>query len=398
VHFSGLLNRVFEPTSTGLDKRVHRTLLLASKTLCECKHLSIAGLGRHLSSKVAVKHVIKRMDRLFGNRRLHAQRGQAYQVMVRWLVGRTPRPVILVDWSGLTRCGEYHFLRASVPVGGRALVLWESTYPEKMYSSRQAHREFVEMLKTLLPDRCRPIIVTDAGFRNPWFRLIKEQGWDFVGRVRNATYCRAGEDDEWVAAKSLYTKATRTARYLFTGLLARSNSVEGHFYLYQGQAKNRKHKNLRGKKIQSSVSLKHAKRGREPWLLFSSLPIEHHTAKQIVSLYRTRMQIEEAFRDLKNTRNGFSLRHCRSFSQERLNIALLISAIAMFALWMVGIIAKAVGDNRLYQANTVCHRAVLSTFTIGWQSLQRRRRYTVAQFRDAMAQIQMHAATAGSVQ
>ena len=398
MHFSKLLNRVFEPTSTGLDKRVHRTLLLASKTLCECRHLSIAGLGRHLSSKVAVKHVIKRMDRLFGNKRLHDQRRQPYQVMVRWLVGRTPRPVILVDWSGLTRCGEYHFLRASIPVGGRALVLWESTYPEKMYSSRQAHREFVETLKTLLPERCRPIIVTDAGFRNPWFRLIKDQGWDFVGRVRNSTYCRAGEGHEWVAAKSLYTKATRTARYLFTGLLARSNSIEGHFYLYQGQVKNRKHKNLRGKKIQSSVSLKHAKAGREPWLLLSSLPIEQYTAKQIVSFYRTRMQIEEAFRDLKNTRNGFSLRHCRSFSQERLNIALLISAIAMFALWIVGQIAKTIGDSRLYQANTISHRAVLSTFTIGWQSLRRRQQYTNAQFRDAMAQIQMRAATAGSVE
>jgi len=331
------------------------------------------------------------MDRLFGNAHLHDKREHYYQMMVQLLVGANTRPVILIDWSGLTRCGEYHFLRASVPVGGRALVLWESTYREKEYTSRQAHREFIRTLKALLPDGCRPIIVTDAGFRNAWFRLILKQGWDFIGRIRHTPYCRAAGEHDWLLAKSLYAKATRTARYLFTGLLARANSVEGHFTLYQGKMKNRKRKNLRGKKIQSSVSLKHAKRGREPWLLLSSLSTEENCAKQIVDIYRTRMQIEEAFRDLKNTRNGFSLRHCRSFSRQRLNIALLISAIAMFVLWIVGIIATRANEHHLYQANTVRHRSVLSSFTIGWQSLQRKRRYTVAQYYDAIALIQRHA-------
>jgi len=393
MHLNGLLHRVFKCPSIAVDKRLHRTLLLASKTLCECKHLSIAGLGRHLRSGVAVKHVIKRMDRLFGNGRLHDKRERYYQIMVRLLVGTTRRPVILIDWSGLTRCGEYHFLRASIPVGGRALVLWESTYREKEYTSRQAHREFIRTLKTLLPDGCRPIIVTDAGFRNPWFQLVVKQGWDFVGRVRHTPYCRAAGEHDWIPAKSLHVKATRIARYLFTGLLAKANSVEGHFYLYQGKMKNRKRKNLRGKKIQSSVSLKHAKRGREPWLLLSSLSTDQYCAKQIVDIYRTRMQIEEAFRDLKNTRNGFSLRHCRSYSRQRLNIALLIAAIAMFVLWIVGVIATRDHQHHSYQANTVRHRAVLSTFTIGWQYLKRRHRYTVAQLYDAIAQIQMSAKT-----
>lgn len=38
-------------------------------------------------------------------------------------------------------------------------------------------------------------------------------------------------------------------------------------------------------------------------------------------MYRKRMQIEY---DLKNTRNGFGLRHCRSYQADRLNVALLI--------------------------------------------------------------------------
>ena len=102
-----------------------------------------------------------------------------------------------------------------------------------------------------------------------------------------------------------------------------------------------------------------------------SLPADTVTLKQIVAQYKKRMQIEEAFRDLKNTRNGFSLRHCRSFETQRLNVALLIAAIAMSLLWIVGLVAKRQQLHYQYQANTVRHRPVLSIFTIGRQYLGR---------------------------
>jgi hypothetical protein len=74
-----------------------------------------------------------------------------------------------------------------------------------------------------------------------------------------------------------------------------------------------------------------------------------------------------------------SLRHCRSFSSARLNIARLISAAAMFALWLLGIIAKRANPHHSYQANSVRHRNALSAFTIGWQRLKPKIRYRVAQ-------------------
>lgn len=95
------------------------------------------------------------------------------------------------------------------------------------------------------------------------------------------------------------------------------------------------------------------------------------------------MQIEEAFRDLKNTRNGFSLRHCRSFERQQLNVTLLIAAIAaiaMLLLWIVGMVAKQQKQHVLFQANTVRHRNVLSTFTIGWQYLKRKRKFYISEF------------------
>lgn len=243
MHIGKLLHKVFKSASKAIDKRLHRSLLEAALTLADCRHLSIAGIGRCLKSTTAVKHTIKRIDRLFGNSRLHEKRRYYYQRMAKLLVGTNAHPVILIDWSGLTRCGEYHFLRASVPVGGRALVIWESTYREKDYMSQKIHRTFINDLRTLLPDHCQPVIVTDAGFRCPWFKLIQKQGWYFVGRVRNKTYCREIAIKQWVPVKTYYAKATHHARLLFSGTLAKANPVEGHFYLYRGKKQDRHRKN-----------------------------------------------------------------------------------------------------------------------------------------------------------
>ena len=118
------------------------------------------------------------------------------------------------------------------------------------------------------------------------------------------------------------------------------------------------------------MSKKHAKRERESWLIVSSLSPKVISARKIMKAYKTRMQIEEAFRDLKNTRNGFSLRHCRSHQLGRLNIALLIAALGMFVLWIIGLAAKNKNLQYSFQANTEKRWDVLSTVTIGWQVLQ----------------------------
>ena len=287
--------------------------------------------------------------------------------MCQLVLGDMPKPIILVDWSGLTRCGEYHFLRASVAVGGRSLTLWESTYPEKAYMGQHTHREFIHMLKHLLPKGCCPIIVTDAGFRCPWFKLIQEQGWDFVGRARHNTLYRQEGMNTWEPVKALYSTAKYRARYLFCASLAKVNPVNCYFYSFKASPKQRQKTNLRGKKIQCSVSLKHAKGGREPWLLVSSLSPTAYTPQSIVHFYKKRMQIEESFRDLKNTRQGFGLRHCRSMGIDRLNIALLLGAIGFFLLWIIGIAAKRKNIHYQFQSNTQKERCVLSAFTVGWQ-------------------------------
>ena len=392
MHISRLLHKLFHTASKNLDKRIHKTLLSAVMTLSEHKQLSIFGLGRFLDSRAKVKHTIKRIDRLFGNKVLHNRLSFYYQHMASILVNSNPRPIILVDWSGLTKCGTFHFLRASVPVGGRSLTILDMCFQEADYGSYKAHKLFLKQLKKILPEFCCPIIVTDAGYRCPWFKLVTRMGWDFIGRVRNRTLFQEKSTDTWLPVKTLFAKATNKPTFVLSGLLAKTNSIVCDFYMLKEIKKHRVRANLRGKKIQCSVSKKHAKRGREPLLIATSLNRENYSPSQLIKIYKKRMQIEEAFRDIKNTKNGFNLRHCRSFNLERLNVALLIGNIAMLLLWILGLAAKNKKVHFSFQANTVRTKNVLSTFIIGWQYMRKKgKQFLLSEFQEAIRALQSHA-------
>jgi hypothetical protein len=370
MHVVKLLHNLLDNACQSIDTRLRRTLFAATETLTRCKELSIFGLGRNFTRTAKVKNNIKCIDRLFGNTHLQKKRELVYQAMTHYLVKGNKRPLILVDWSGLTRCGEYHFLRASISAKGRALTLYEQAYPLSEYTSRKTHREFLTTLKNMLPMDCKPIVITDAGFRNTWFRLVQDLGWDFMGRVRHLTQYHFSGENNWKPVKTLHEQATPLARYLGEMYLAKAEPLQCHAYLMKEKKKNRVKKNLAGKKIQSSVSKKHAKSGNEPWLIVSSLSATEISAIQVMQAYKKRMQIEESFRDLKNTRNGFSLRHCRSYQLGRLNIVLLMGALAMFVLWILGLSAKNKNLHYGFQANTERRWDVLSNVMIGWQVLQ----------------------------
>jgi hypothetical protein len=63
---------------------------------------------------------------------------------------------------------------------------------------------------------------------------------------------------------------------------------------------------------------------------------------------------------------GWSLREARATQAERVEVLLLIAALAM----LVGLMAEEAGAYRAYQANTVTSRRVLSHFVLGNLILQ----------------------------
>ena len=104
-------------------------------------------------------------------------------------------------------------LKAAVPVGGRAITLYEEVHPLHHYNSPKTHRRFLERLYTVVPQSCRPIVNTDAGFRGPWFDAVAVLGWDWIGRVRNAVKYRVEGSEQWQYTRSLYYRATEKPSY-----------------------------------------------------------------------------------------------------------------------------------------------------------------------------------------
>lgn len=330
--------------------------------------LTVTDLGRCMESDAREKHCIKRACRLLSNRHLHAERIGMYGMLSRLAVGSTTRPVVIVDWSDMDGSKRHFLLRASTPVGGRAVTLYEEVHPKATADKPLTHREFLKRLSRMLQPDCRPVVVTDAGFQRPWFKEVTRLGWDYVGRIRGRNLVQFDEETGWLPCKSLYAFATATPRCLERVVLTRSNPVECRLVLFKGKAKGRVKRTRFGLPATSRHSLKNAARKREPWLLATSLPVCSTLAKRVVGLYTTRMQIEESFRDLKSSRFGLSFEYCRSKDVERLQVLLLIGALCLFVLWLHGKAVELTAQHRQYQANTVRDKAVLSTIFIGMRA------------------------------
>lgn len=372
MHATSLINTHLRRLCQGVHKKRVTALLAITMACVHGKKLSVTGLGRSLRTATDEKHNIKRADRLIGNVGVHHDRRQLYRAMAKLIIGKQMRPVVLVDWSDLSADGYFQVLRASLPVGGRALTLYEEVHPENRKGSTKIESRFLKTLKEILPEGSRPILVTDAGFHTPWFKAVRRLGWDFVGRIGGHIMITPHLENKWVRVERVFATATTRARYIGCREVAKSNPMMCHAYLLKKKKVGREKKTVFGTKSKAQQSNKHAKRERTPWLIITSLEGGASITKTVMSLYRTRMQIEEAFRDVKNARWGFSLDEAKSYSTARYENLLFIGALATFAVYLVGQAATMKNIQRQFQANTVVTRNVLSTFFLGCRVLLKR--------------------------
>ena len=327
--------------------------------------LTVTGLGRASLRNISMKHSIKQSDRLIGNPHLYEERWAIYQTVMQRLMGNTQRPVILIDWSDYTYDRRYLILRASVPVGGRALTLYEEVHPYHCYGNSRVEKCFLMALQGLLPAQCTPVIVTDAGFIGPWFQAVSKLGWHYIGRLPKSLLYREAAQGSWLKCKDLFDQATTKPRYVGEVELVRSNPLMCHLYDYRHPRQGRHKMTVHGRKSQSRHSKKNAQREASPWIVASSLSPDDATAQQVIQLYRTRMQIEEAFRDIKNHRTGFALSDTRTRSPQRLANLLLVGMLATLIIWLMGRLAEEKQWHYRFQANTVKTQRVLSLFYLG---------------------------------
>jgi len=101
-----------------------------------------------------------------------------------------------------------------------------------------------------------------------------------------------------------------------------------------------------------------------------SLSLRDLPVPQVVALYRRRMQIELGFRDLKSHRYGQAFEDSLTRKRERIDILLLLHALAVFAAWLAGMAAEADGYQRKLNPFAT-QRRLYSLVRLGWEALTR---------------------------
>jgi hypothetical protein len=335
MHASAVLQSILRPVSVRLDVRNARNLLLAVRALVCGRRLTLMELARHWPGAERVRAPLKRLDRLLGNHHVHALRAELYGMAVKWLL-RSPCATLIVDWSELKSDGRWHLLRAAVVARGRTITLYEEVHPEAKKNNSAVEVAFLKRLHALVPAGVRPVVVTDAGFRGPWFRAVQAVGWHWVGRVSSRTRVRLAKGG-WFSCKSLHRQASAQARSLGAAYFAQSNPLGCRVLLVRRPKQGRVELTRYGRRAQSSHSRTMAKRAKQPWVLAASGSLDHLSACAIVKLYAKRMQIEQSFRDLKSHRYGCAFEDTLTRDPRRLETLLLIHMLATLAAWLAAL-------------------------------------------------------------
>lgn len=374
-----ILTNILSLVSLKMHKTRQKALIACVRSLLGGSAATVTSIGRGIGNKAFEKHRIKRADRLLSNPNLQREMPFMYAVICR-LFCTSKHPVIAIDWSDLDDHKGQFLLRAAMTVKGRPVTLYQEVHNNKTKEKPATHKAFLNKFETLLPGNCQPIIVTDAGYKSPWFREVLALGWDIVGRVRKPHFYSLDRGNTWQCIKHLYQRATCRPKRFDNAQIARYKPFRCTLILMKQKNKGRHATNPDGSPKQSGVSIKHAQGANDPWLLATSLPAHRNLSKQVVAIYRQRMQIEEGFRDMKSTRFGLGFEQSNSTQSTRLAILIFLTTLASLVAVLLGIALTIANKHRRFQANTKRTQA-LSFHTLGLRALATRTRITQSQWK-----------------
>jgi hypothetical protein len=349
-----LIVRRFVDTHLSLMHGARRHLLCAAVVAAMAGHtLSLSRLARAVTGEGRLKAALKRMDRLIGCARVQPEGELVAMALLKQLSGLRRALVIAVDWSAVAPAGEFVELRAAVTqLGmGRALTVYQRVYPLALLGNGRIERALLESLRDWIEVGVEVIIVTDAGFRRPWFAAIEALGWSWIGRVRS------GVSVGWAGTPAMkaalwFERATPQAVRWHDCTLTARHAWPCDLVLLRRRRVGRKHYGRAGYGATPKARAEARQSACEPWLLAHSPRLRSYRADEIAALYAQRMQIEENFRDAKSVGYGMGLEFSRSRSALRLQALLLIHTLAAFLLWHIGQLAEAEGLHRRFKATT----------------------------------------------
>jgi len=302
--------------ATALRKSQAKTLAELVNAAIPTQRASLANLGRAMHGNARCKHKIKRTARFVANRRITVADAMAGVIARLARRGNAPL-VVALDWVEVR---FFHTLVAAVVAGGRAIPLLWASYPEwELHKSQNNLEEgLIRLLRSLVPERVRIILLADRGFGRT------ELARTLLGMV-NVSFVIRIKPQVMVQHPS------------FTGKLVDYRVRRGMRRVLQ-QARFR---------ASDAVTVNVVIRWRkglpdhrdEPWFLITDL--SKGSAIQLTELYGRRMGIEEFFRDAKSVRNGFALRHTQVTRADRFDRLLLVLVLAYLLVTGLGLRALA---------------------------------------------------------
>jgi hypothetical protein len=364
MHAALIVSRFIETYLCGLHGARRRVLIALVGAAMNGQCVSLTRLSRGVLGTGCLKAAIKRVDRWIG----HPCIEQEAQIVGRELLAQLCRArlplVIAVDWSAVSPGGKFVELRAAVTrLGmGRALTVYQQVHPLKKLGNAKVERALLEALRAWIVEDIEVTVVTDAGFRRPWFAQVERLGWSWIGRIRRGVnVSRDGLD--WVGAGQWFKHATGKARRWSQCYLSKDAPWLCDMVLYKSSARGRKAYRCPGHGSTPKAAREARASAHEPWLLAHSPKLGGYRPEEIVAMYSRRMHIEECFRDTKSAVYGMGLEIGRSRSPLRLHALLLIATVAAFLLWHIGQLGEADGLHRRFKATTRVARE-LSVITL----------------------------------
>ena len=365
MHASGIVTGFIEAHLASIHG-ARRNVLTAVVTAALSGHcVSLTRLARGVMGTRCLKSALKQVDRFIGHRRIDQEArivGQA--LLARLCQSRLPL-IIAVDWSEVSPGAKFVELRAAVTrLGmGRALTVYEQVYELKKLGNAKAERLLLETLRAWIDPGVGVTVITDAGFRRPWFAQVERMGWWWIGRVRRGVnISRNGRD--WISAGQCMHYAKSKAQRWSSCYLSKKAAWLCDMVLYRSRLRGRKHYRCAGHGSTPKAIKEARASAHEPLLLAHSPKLNAYRADEIVAMYAQRMQIEECFRDTKSVVRGMGFEIGRSSTQMRLHALLLVACLAAFLLWHIGQLGEAEGLHRRFKATTRVARE-LSLITLG---------------------------------
>lgn len=356
MHAFDMVVRFIESQLSAMHAGRRRVLAQAVAAVMSGHYLSLTRIARGLSGSVRLKAALKRIDRLIGNGRIEQEARLVGALLLEQLSKLEGPLLIAVDWSAVNPGSSFVELRAAVsyPGMGRALTVYQQVVPQSKLGNGKIERALLDQLHAWLGGRKQVIVVSDAGFRRPWFAHVESLGWCWVGRVRRGVLLAAPAREGWCwqPPKGWFAQASGRAKRIGNCLLSKAGQWPCEVVLVRKRRIGGKRYRCPGYGSTPKAAGEARQSAKEPWLLVHSAALNGYTPEQIVAFYAARMQIEECFRDNKSLRFGMGQELGRSRSGLRLHALLLIATLASFLMWHIGQLGEAEGVHRHFKATT----------------------------------------------